>query len=279
MERDKSKEIGKVLDVTGDRGTDRGNECLAMLKTPNSNAAASCTAPALFLSLADVTVLPPQILHVNLLQELLTQTLFYFWNWTPPGFPLDVPPGFTKAHCRLHTGETAECINSSPSLVLDTPLGSLDVRTGFTKAHYQLHTGETAESYIDSSPNLVLDTPPGLPLDIPPGFSEAHRRLPTITSDGSEAGVSSPSSEKKSLIKFSLNVTRPVQTVVLPGFTRLHSVKKEPGLPAVCKVTEKITPIGKVDEMKIKHEAKVEVEESAEDNTSTLSKCTPRDCT
>lgn len=277
MERDKYKVIGKILDVTGDRGTDRANECLAMLKTPNSNAAASCTASAVsFFSgrhSPDSTDFPCQSATRAADSDLVLELD------TPPGFPLDVPPGFTKAHCRFRTGETAECINSSPSLVLDTPLGSLDVPTGFTKAHYQLHTGETAESYINSSPSLVLDTPPGFPLDIPPGFSEAHRRLPTITSDGSEAGVSIPGSEKRSLIEFSLNVTRPVQTVVLPGFTRLHSVKKDPGLPAVCKAIEKIKPIGKVDEMKIKHEVKVEVEERAEDNTSTLSKCTPRNCT
>lgn len=169
--------------------------------------------------------------------------------WLIHGFLLKLPLT-TDSPCQSATRAPA-----SSDLVLDTPPGfPLDVPHGFTKAHCLLHTGETAESYIDSSPSLVLDTPPGFPLDIPPGFSEAHRRLPTNTSDGSEAGVSIPGSEKKSLIEFSLNVTRPVQTVVLPGFTRLHSVKKDPGLPAVCKATEKIKPIGKVDEMKIKHE-------------------------
>lgn len=108
----------------------------------------------------------------------------------PPGFPLDVPPGFTRAHCGLR----------------------LDAPPGFTKAHGGLHTN-------DSMP-----------------------------SPGAENGASTLFSERKSPIKFSLNITRP------PGFAKLAEVKKEPGLPAFFKATEKTPPIGKANEKDIKHD-------------------------
>ncbi|XP_037425833.1 titin-like isoform X2 [Triticum dicoccoides] len=144
----------------------------------------------------------------------------------PPGFPLDVPPGFTRAHCGLRRGKTAE-------------------------------------SHIDSSPSLAFDTP-GLRLDAPPGFTKAHGGLHTndssMPSPGSENGASTLFSEKKSPIKFSLNITRP------PGFAKLAEVKKEPGLPAFFKATEKTPPIGKANEKDIKHD-KVNVEVELDDSS------------
>ena len=138
---------------------------------------------------------------------------------------------------------------------MDSPSGfSVDVPPGFTRAHCRLRTGETAESRIDSSSSLVLYTP-GFALDGPPGFTSAHRGLHTnntVTSPGSGNGVSTLFSGKKTPIKFSLNITKPVQTDAPPGFTKLLQVKKEPGLPAFSKAMEKISPIGKVNEKKIK---------------------------
>jgi hypothetical protein len=126
--------------------------------------------------------------------------------------------------------------------MLDMPPGfSLDVPPGFTKAQYQLPVKAAAVSCDNAPPNLVLDTP-RFPTDIPPGFTEAHRQPPAaISSAGPAARASTPGSGKKPLIRFSLNVTRPVKLEVPPGFTALHKVKKEPGLPAVNKATEKQT--------------------------------------
>jgi hypothetical protein len=126
--------------------------------------------------------------------------------------------------------------------MLDMPPGfSLDVPPGFTKAQYQLPVKAAAVSCDNAPPNLVLDTP-RFPTDIPPGFTEAHRQPPAaISSAGPAARASTPGSGKKPLIRFSLNVTMPVKLEVPPGFTALHKVKKEPGLPAVNKATEKQT--------------------------------------
>ncbi|VAI08390.1 unnamed protein product [Triticum turgidum subsp. durum] len=122
----------------------------------------------------------------------------------PPGFPLDVPPGFTRAHCGLR----------------------LDAPPGFTKAHGGLHTNDSS-----------------------------------MPSPGSENGASTLFSEKKSPIKFSLNITRP------PGFAKLAEVKKEPGLPAFFKATEKTPPIGKANEKDIKHDKQVNVEVESDDSS------------
>ena len=88
----------------------------------------------------------------------------------PPGFSIDVPPGFTKAHCKLKI-EAASV------------------------------------SCADAPPSLILDAPPGFGSDIPPGFTEAHRRLPAaISSAGSETFASTSGTENKPLIRFSPNV-------------------------------------------------------------------------
>uniref|UniRef100_A0A0D9VR65 AIPP2-like SPOC-like domain-containing protein n=1 Tax=Leersia perrieri TaxID=77586 RepID=A0A0D9VR65_9ORYZ len=143
------------------------------------------------------------------------------------------------------------CKSAGSDLVSDTP-------PGFTEAHCLPHTGETAEPHIDSSHNFSLDTPPESPLGIPPGFTEADR-LPTLST--AEDVVS----EKKP-IKFALNVPRVAKTEVPPVFTKLLAVKQEPGLPAVYKATEKITSIGKVDEIKSKQdEVTSEQDESSEE--------------
>ncbi|XBI70240.1 hypothetical protein VPH35_064778 [Triticum aestivum] len=137
-------------------------------------------------------------------------------------------------------------------LVLDPPSGfPLDVPPGFTRARCGLRRGKTAESHINSSPSLAFDTP-GPRLDAPPGFTKAH--------GGSENGASTLFSERKSPIKFSLNITRP------PGFAKLAEVKKEPGLPAFFKATEKTPPIGKANGKDIKHD-KVNVEVESDDSS------------
>ncbi|XP_037420001.1 uncharacterized protein LOC119284917 isoform X4 [Triticum dicoccoides] len=138
-------------------------------------------------------------------------------------------------------------------LVLDPPSGfPLDVPPGFTRARCGLRRGKTAESHINSSPSLAFDTP-GPRLDAPPGFTKAH--------GGSENGASTLFSERKSPIKFSLNITRP------PGFAKLAEVKKEPGLPAFFKATEKTPPIGKANEKDIKHDKQVNVEVESDDSS------------
>uniref|UniRef100_A0A0E0KAH2 AIPP2-like SPOC-like domain-containing protein n=1 Tax=Oryza punctata TaxID=4537 RepID=A0A0E0KAH2_ORYPU len=225
-EKEKCGEIGNKLDGAVSRERDRINECMKMLKTPDPNAVAS--------SSDSTSQSAPRVPAGS---DLVLDT--------PPGFPHDDPPGLTKAHCLLHTGETTEpYIDSSPSLNLGIPPGlSLDVPPGFMKAHYLPHTGETTESYIDPSHSLSLDTPPG--------FTKAHR-LPIVSTAGSETVVS----EKKPLIKFTLNVPRVAQTEALPGFTKLLAVKQEPGLPAIYNATENIASTGKADEIKSKfHDA------------------------
>lgn len=218
---------GTKLELTGDKETNRINKCLAMRKTADSNAAVCNAAPAVSF------------------------------------FTGSCSPDSTDSPCKSSTRAPA-----SGDLVLDSPPGFLDIPPGFTRAHYRIRAGETAQSYIDSSSSLVLDTP-GYALDIPPGFTSAHRGShtnATITSPGSENGVSTPFPEKKPQIKFSLNVPRPVQTDARPGFAELLKVKKEPGLPAPYKATEKLTPIGKANEIKFKHdEANVELQESSEE--------------
>ncbi|CAD6272932.1 unnamed protein product [Miscanthus lutarioriparius] len=185
--RDNYEGIAEALDLTGGKETDRDNDCVAVLRTPDSNPASSCTAPDSACQPAD---------RSSASSELMLDI--------PPGFSLDVSPGFTKAH------------------------------------HRQLQIKDTPVSYADAFTGLVLDCPPGFQIDIPPGFTEVHRQLPAISSAGPEAGVSIHGIETKPLIRFSLNVPRFVKMEVPPGFT-VHAVKKEPWLP-VDKTTEKQTP-------------------------------------
>ncbi|BAF11278.1 uncharacterized protein [Oryza sativa Japonica Group] len=243
-EKEKCGEIGNKLDSAVSRERDRINECMRML-TPDPNAAASSS---------DFTCQSAPRVPAG--SDLVLDT--------PPGFPHDDPPGLTKAHCLLHTGETTEpYIDSSPSLNLGVPPGlSLDIPPGFMKAHYLPHTGETTESHINPSHShsLSWDTPLGFSLDVPPGFTKAHR-LPIVSTAGSETVVS----EKKPLIKFTLNVPRVAQTEAIPGFIKLLAVKQEPGLPAICMATEKAST-GKEDEIKSKQDEVVtERDESSEE--------------
>uniref|UniRef100_A0A0D9Z3W3 AIPP2-like SPOC-like domain-containing protein n=1 Tax=Oryza glumipatula TaxID=40148 RepID=A0A0D9Z3W3_9ORYZ len=231
-EKEKCGEIGNKLDSAVSRERDRINECMRML-TPDPNAAASSS---------DFTCQSAPRVPAG--SDLVLDT--------PPGFPHDDPPGLTKAHCLLHTGETTEpYIDSSPSLNLGVPpVLSLDIPPGFMKAHHLPHTGETTESHINPSHShsLSWDTPLGFSLDVPPGFTKAHR-LPIVSTAGSETVVS----EKKPLIKFTLNVPRVAQTEAIPGFIKLLAVKQEPGLPAICMATEKAST-GKEDEIKSKQD-------------------------
>lgn len=125
--------------------------------------------------------------------------------------------------------------------MLDIPPEFSPVPPGFTKAHRQLQIGTAALSYADVTPSLILDIPPGFPTDFPPGFTEAHRGLPPAISPALPACVSTPGTEKRPFVRFSLNVPRPAKMGVPPGFTPLHAVKKEPGLPAVDETTDKPT--------------------------------------
>lgn len=135
----------------------------------------------------------------------------------------------------------ADTSSAGPDPKLDTHPGfSLNAPPGFSKAHCQTQANDTP--YVDAPRSLVIDTTDGFPNNIPPGFSEAHRQLPRITSTEPETGVSTPTKEKKPLIRFSLNVPRFVKTETLPGFTASNAAKKEPGSPAVEKATEKLTP-------------------------------------
>lgn len=113
--------------------------------------------------------------------------------------------------------------------------------------HRQPLQTRTALAYADVTPSMILDIPPGFPMDIPPGFTEAHRRLLPAISPAGPACVSTPGTEKKPFVRFSLNVSRPVKMGFSSGFTPLHAVKKEPGLPAASAVVKP----GKGDETKI----------------------------
>ncbi|KAF8730535.1 hypothetical protein HU200_016951 [Digitaria exilis] len=199
----------------------------------------------------------------------------------PPGFSLDVPPGFSEAHRKLQNEPAAmSCAETSPSLILDTPPPgfSLDVPPGFSEAHRQFQNEPAAVSCVETPPSLILDTPPGFHMGIPPGFTEAHGRLPAaISTAGPETCVSTPGTEKNPPVRFSLNVPRPVKMEeVPPGFTTLHAVKKEPGLPTVDNATEKqhslvsaassMEKAGKADEMEITgNEVKAEQNENSEE--------------
>ncbi|XP_039828041.1 uncharacterized protein LOC120689720 isoform X3 [Panicum virgatum] len=75
--------------------------------------------------------------------------------------------------------------SASSDLMLNIPPGfSIDVPPGFTKAHCKLQIEAAAVSYADAPSSLILDAPPGFFTDIPPGFTEAHRRLPGASSMG-----------------------------------------------------------------------------------------------
>mgnify|MGYP003701838715 CR=1 FL=1 len=264
-EKEKCGEIGNKLDSAVSRERDRINECMRML-TPDPNAAASSSGTIAFLyGPAHLVILLICFLFIHDLLIILPLVTDFTCQSAPrvpagsdlvldthPVFPHDDPPVLTKAHCLLHTGETTEpYIDSSPSLNLGVPPGlSLDIPPGFMKAHYLPHTGETTESHINPSHShsLSWDTPLGFSLDVPPGFTKAHR-LPIVSTAGSETVVS----EKKPLIKFTLNVPRVAQTEAIPGFIKLLAVKQEPGLPAICMATEKAST-GKEDEIKSKQD-------------------------
>lgn len=49
--RDNCEGIAEALDLTGGKETDRDNDCVAVLRTPDSNPASSCTAPAASLNI------------------------------------------------------------------------------------------------------------------------------------------------------------------------------------------------------------------------------------
>ncbi|XP_047083831.1 uncharacterized protein LOC124694955 [Lolium rigidum] len=122
---------------------------------------------------------------------------------------------------------TAACggltLDSPPGFPLDGP------PPAFTSAHRMLRRGETAESQIDSC-SLILD-------DVPPGFTSAHR------------GLHSTLFSEKSAIKFSLNVTRTIQT--------------PPGLPAFSKAKDKMTATGNIH---VKHDkVDVQVDDDSEE--------------
>ncbi|OQU77402.1 hypothetical protein SORBI_3009G042600 [Sorghum bicolor] len=242
--RDSYEGIAEALDLSGGKETDRDNDCVAVLRTPDSNPASSCTAPA-----------------SSFLNRCCSHDSANKHNFS-----------LEDSAC-----QPVDRSSASSELMLDVPPGfSLDVPPGFTKAHRQLQIKDTPVSYADAFASLVLDCPPGFPIDIPPGFTEVHRQLPAISPAGPEAGVSIHGTETKPLIRFSLNVPSSVKMEVPPGFT-VHAVKKEPRLP-VDKTTEKQTtsrltsgasPLVKgaaADEMKItRDEAKMEQDETSEE--------------
>jgi hypothetical protein len=130
--------------------------------------------------------------------------------------------------------------------MLDAPPGfSRNVLPGFTKAGHRAEANDV--SYVDGPPNLVRN-PAGSSNNIPPGFTVADLHRPKIIS----CTVSTPITEKKPLIRFSLNAPR--------------LVKKEPEPPSVDKAIEKLMPsplasgassvrkLGKVDGMRITHD-------------------------
>ncbi|CAN6296014.1 unnamed protein product [Urochloa humidicola] len=264
--RDNYEGIAKVLDLTGGQETGRVNDSMGVLGTPDSNPVSSCSAPAASFSLEDSAYQPAERSSAS--SDLMLDM--------PPGFSLDVPPGFTKAHCQI-VAAAMPCADAPPRLILDTPGFPTDIPPGFTEAHRI------------PAPGFPTDIPPGFteahripapgfPTDIPPGFTEAHHIPAAISSAGAATRASIPGTEKKPFIRFSLNVPRPVKMEVPPGFTALHAVKREPGLPAVDKATEKQTlnylastassmgKVGKADEMEIMdNEVKVEQDENSEE--------------
>ncbi|ONL95014.1 uncharacterized protein [Zea mays] len=167
--------------------------------------------------------------------------------------------------------QPADGSSVSPDLMLDIPPGiSAHIPPGFTKAHCQLQMGTAALSFADRHRSLISD--------IPPGFTEVHRGLPPAIPPAGPACVSTPGTEKKPFVRFSLNVPRPVGMGAPPGFTPLHAVKKEPGLPDVHETADKhtlhslaaaaaaVVKPGKGGEMKIAdNEVKTEQDENSEE--------------
>ncbi|XP_066383872.1 uncharacterized protein [Miscanthus floridulus] len=233
--RDNYEGVAKVLDLTGGEDSDRVNDCMAVLGTPDSNPASSCSVPATSYGCCrhDSAKNSTSILEDSACQP-------------------------------------ADRSLVSPDLILDIPPEFSPVPPGFTKAHCQLQISTAALTYAD--------VPPGFPTDIPPGFTEAHRGLPPAISPAGPACVSTPGTQKKPFVRFSLNAPRPVKMGVPLGFTPLHAVKKEPGLPAVDESTDKptlyslaaaasaVVKSGKGDEMKIAdNEVKIEQDENSEE--------------
>ncbi|CAL4929783.1 unnamed protein product [Urochloa decumbens] len=290
--RDNYEGIAKVLDFTGGKETGRVNDCMAVLGTSDSNPTSSCSAPAASLlngchsndsanksafSLEDSACQPADRSSAS--SDLMLDI--------PPGFSLDIPPGFTRAHCQPQIIAAAVPCADAPASLLGTPPGfPTDIPPGFmpcidapaslilgTPPGFPTDIPPSFMPCADVPPSLILDTPSGFLTDIPPGFTEAHRMPAAISSAGAATRASIPDTEKKPLIRFSLNVPRPVKMEVPPGFTALHAVKKELGLPAVDKATEKQTvtassmgKAGKADEMGIMdNEVKVEQDENSEE--------------
>ncbi|TVU47937.1 hypothetical protein EJB05_07555 [Eragrostis curvula] len=250
---DNREEIAKVLDFTGGNKTVRVNECAVVLETPDSDGASSLAATAASLltgcctrdtvnkstsSLADSTCNGRDVV-------LGTPNSNPASSCAAPAASLRNSFGrdWSKSTFSLSDSllQPATMSSAGSDLMLDTHPGvSLNVPPGFTKA--QRLTKANDVSYVDAPPSVGMDTPAGVPNNIPPGFTEAHRGLSTITPTEPETGVSTPATEKKPIIRFSLNVPRLVKKETPPGFTSPNAVKKEPESPAVDKATEKLTP-------------------------------------
>ncbi|KAK3147994.1 hypothetical protein QOZ80_3BG0289290 [Eleusine coracana subsp. coracana] len=182
---------------------DRINGCHVVSGTPNSNPASSCADP---------------------FDSPLSRRFGRDWNKST----------FSVSDSICQPANTSSV---GSDLMLDTHPGySLNVPPGLTKAQCQNEANDV--SNVDARRNLVMDTPGEFSNNIPPGFTEADRRLPTVTSTEPEPGVSTPVTEKKPLIRFSLNIPKLVKTEIIPGFTMPNAVEKEPESPAVDKAKE-----------------------------------------
>ncbi|XP_039779314.1 uncharacterized protein LOC120646873 isoform X3 [Panicum virgatum] len=230
--RDNYEGIAKVLDLTGGKETDRVNDCIAVLGTPDSNPSSGCSAPA------------ASLLNGCRSLDSANKSLFSFEDSAcqpadrssassdlmlniPPGFSIDVPPGFTKAHY-IPPGFT-EAHRRLPAAISSAGSETFASTTGAEKKPIFLKIEKKSLSYADAPPRLILDAPPGFHTDIPPGFTEAHRRLPAaISSAGSETFASTTGAEKKPLSyadappSLILDAPPGFRTDIPPGFTEAH---------------------------------------------------------
>ncbi|KAL6867374.1 hypothetical protein ACP4OV_015398 [Aristida adscensionis] len=290
----RDEEIASVLDFSGGNQTVRVNECATVLRTSDSNPASSFAAPAASLldgsCCLDSSNSPCQADSVPVLDRPpgfsdISASLVFD---TLPGFCTDnPPPGFTEAHRRIRTitsskfdiplTERKPIVDSSLIVSRPVVMEELSRFTTLLSVKKELESsavGKGTEKQRPSSLAPGKDNPTEFATDLSPSCTEAHRLIPTITNAESETGASTPVTEKKSLISFSLNVPRLVRMEALPGFT---TVRGETGSFTVDKVIDKQTPSsfppgassigtdGKVGAMKISHcEVTVEPESSDE---------------
>jgi hypothetical protein len=212
-EKVECKKSGIILDSTGEEETSGINKCMPMVKAPDANATSNA-APAVSFFTGSCSPVSAGKNFFRFCTSCYPSSAAPILTFVDSCFLTAFSLNYIGSPCKS-AARTAACggltLDSPPGFPVDGP------PPGFTSAHRMLRRGEIAESQIDSC-SLILD-------DVPPGFTSAHR------------GLHSTLFSEKSAIKFSLNVTRTIQT--------------PPGLPAFSKAKDKMTATGNIH---VKHD-------------------------